>query len=146
MKDQNAFTLFEVLLAIFILTTTVYVLGDLQVRSLMRVLKDRDTLQHLFIIKRELYTRYGKKIVQEKEVSDLKSDEKRDETISVARINVSSKSPIKEFLPEKNFMYHLVHTWDYALVKRSISCFFCVKGSLQEQTDGKKDVLYELSK
>ena len=56
MKKFTGFTLAEVLIAVFILTSSVFVLTELQIRSMFRMLKDKDLVERIFLIKRDLYT------------------------------------------------------------------------------------------
>jgi len=51
----NAFTMIEVLLALSILASSVVVLSRLNVRSLFRVMRDRDEVEKIFLIKKDFY-------------------------------------------------------------------------------------------
>lgn len=55
MKQTTAFTLIEVLIALFILATTGFVISSVQVRSFLRVKKDEQNIERIFFIKKELY-------------------------------------------------------------------------------------------
>lgn len=52
---SHGFTLIEVLIALGILVSSVFVLSSLQIRSLFRILKDRERIEKTFLIKTELY-------------------------------------------------------------------------------------------
>ena len=58
MNHKHGFTLIEVMIAIFILVSSIYVLTDLQIRSLFRVLKDREEVDRVFLVKKDSYTSY----------------------------------------------------------------------------------------
>lgn len=55
MKKNNAFTLAEVLLSLFILTGAVYVLSNLQFKSSRKVIKSTSEIERVFPIKKQLY-------------------------------------------------------------------------------------------
>lgn len=55
---KKAFTLVEVLLALGLLTSAVFVISNLQIRSLLRIMSDRDDIEKIFLIKKELYKYY----------------------------------------------------------------------------------------
>lgn len=60
MGIKKGFTILEVLLSMFILISCIYVLTNLQIRSIFRVLGDRDTIDRVFLVKKALYsTLYG---------------------------------------------------------------------------------------
>ena len=72
--NSGGFTLIEVILAMGVLTTTIFLVSSLMLRSFYRVEECRDDIEKVFIIKRELYANYlkhpkeGKKVVQKIEV------------------------------------------------------------------------------
>ncbi len=55
-SKREGFTLFEVLISIVVLTTTVFLLTNLQIRSFLRIESDRDLINRIYLIKKELYT------------------------------------------------------------------------------------------
>ncbi|KKQ48508.1 MAG: hypothetical protein US69_C0020G0004 [candidate division TM6 bacterium GW2011_GWF2_38_10] len=72
-KKNKAFTLIEVLLAMTILTTCVFIISNLQIRVLNKVLAERGLIERTFWVKRALYKNFlkppadGKKNVEKKE-------------------------------------------------------------------------------
>jgi type II secretory pathway pseudopilin PulG len=56
MKKNNAFTLAEVLLSLFILTGAVYVLSNLQFKSSRKVIRSTNEVERVFPIKKQLYS------------------------------------------------------------------------------------------
>ncbi|MCB9493247.1 MAG: hypothetical protein H6679_03160 [Epsilonproteobacteria bacterium] len=56
MKVKRAFMLIEVLIAAFVLLSGVYVAARLQMKSMLRVLGDRDHTQKIFLIKKDLFS------------------------------------------------------------------------------------------
>ncbi|MBX9830474.1 prepilin-type N-terminal cleavage/methylation domain-containing protein [Candidatus Babeliales bacterium] len=69
MRCSQGFTLIEVVLALGILATTMYTLSSLQIRSLYRIIKDREQIEKVFLTKRHIYRAHlkplsaGKKLV-----------------------------------------------------------------------------------
>lgn len=55
MKQAPAFTLIEVMIALFILATTWFVLSSVQMRSYLRVESNRKNVERVYLIKKELY-------------------------------------------------------------------------------------------
>lgn len=60
MKQSHGFTLIEVILAMGVLTTTVFVVSGLMLRSFLRVQENRDDIEKVFLVKHELYDNYLK--------------------------------------------------------------------------------------
>lgn len=77
MKNKNAFTLFEVLLSLVVLTSAVYIISNLQTRALFKVLGERDEIEKTFRMKKDLYLNFfnppeeGKKVVNKIENEDV---------------------------------------------------------------------------
>lgn len=55
MHNKGAFTLLEVLMALGIVIMAVSIIANLQIRSLDRMLRDRDDLEKIFLLKRTVY-------------------------------------------------------------------------------------------
>jgi hypothetical protein len=60
MKHSQGFTLIEVILAMGVLTSTIFIISGLMMRSFLRVQENRDDIEKVFLIKRELYANYFK--------------------------------------------------------------------------------------
>lgn len=58
MIKRSGFTIIEVLLALFILVSSVYVLSNVQIRSVRRVFRDRDEVDRVFLVKKEWMQAY----------------------------------------------------------------------------------------
>ncbi len=52
MNKPAGFTLLEVLLALFILVTALYVLSQAQIKSVQRVLRNREEVNRIFLVKK----------------------------------------------------------------------------------------------
>lgn len=95
MNKRSAFTLIEVLLALFILATAATILSNLQGRAIFRVFKSRDDIEKLFFIKKDLYTLLGNEPEdQKKRVNKL---EELEMTIRSELVDLHAKSSLKAF-------------------------------------------------
>ncbi len=92
---KAAFTLVEVLLAMTILTSCVFIIANLQSRALNKVLRERDEIERTFLLKRDLYAGFitppeaGKKIVNRLENPNV--------TLTTQAVDIQPKSGLKEF-------------------------------------------------
>ncbi|MFH0898819.1 MAG: type II secretion system protein [bacterium] len=95
MKKNVGFTLIEVLIAITILVSSVFVLNSLQIRSLLRVEKDREEIERTFLVKKEIYLEYlnpakaGKKRVTKIEEPELQ--------LTIQAVEFAAKSALAPF-------------------------------------------------
>jgi len=55
---KAAFTIVEVMVALFILSTSIFVLSELQIRSMLRVWQCREDLDRVYVMKKYLYRMY----------------------------------------------------------------------------------------
>ncbi len=56
MQHRKAFTMMEVLIALFVLSSSIYVLSGMQLKQLFRVAHDRDEIEKIFLLKQRFYT------------------------------------------------------------------------------------------
>ena len=117
MIKKNGFTIIEVLLAMFILVSSVYVLSNLQIRSIFRVLKDRDEIDRVFLVKKELYLAMFDKEKSNKrtttEIEDLSTK------IVTEPVSVEKKSSLKDLTGEVRLLKS-VGSWEKDMKKREI--------------------------
>jgi Tfp pilus assembly protein PilV len=94
-NKKTAFTLIEVLLALFTLATAATILANLQGRAIFRVIKSRDEIEKIFFIKKDLYAlTYNVKKDQKKIVNKLENPEM---TITSELVDIQPKSTLKNF-------------------------------------------------
>ena len=93
MKQSRGFTLIEVILAMGVLTSTVFIISGLMLRSFLRVQENRDNTEKVFLIKRELYENYIKPPKSYNPV--ITKLEKPEITITSAIHDISEKSTLK---------------------------------------------------
>ena len=96
MRKNAGFTLFEVLIAMFILVSSVFALSDLQIKTMFQVLSDRERIDRVFLIKRELYKLY-RKFPKKKKAQVIKLEEPDPEMkITTQEIEIGKKSILKD--------------------------------------------------
>jgi prepilin-type N-terminal cleavage/methylation domain-containing protein len=94
MKHSHGFTLIEVILAMGVLTTTIFIITGLMLRSFLRVQENRDDIEKVFLIKRELYAHYFKPPKDDKKI--VKKIEEPIVTITSQRYEINKKSSLHE--------------------------------------------------
>jgi hypothetical protein len=94
MKHSQGFTLIEVILAMGVLTTTIFIISGLMLRSFLRVQENRDDIEKVFLIKRELYTHYFKPPKKDKKV--VQKIENPAVTIASRLVEINKKSSLKD--------------------------------------------------
>ncbi len=93
-RKELAFTLIEVLLAMTILTSCVFIIANLQTRALTKVLRERDEIERTFLLKRDIYEGFitppedGKKMVNRLENPEV--------TLTTQTIDIQTKSALKD--------------------------------------------------
>ncbi len=88
-----AFTFFEVILAIGVLVVAVSVVAQIQLRTLLRLEKDQDEVEKIFLIKKELYQQYINPPELPKRIPVVK-EEKPEIDIETQIHSVQPKSPL----------------------------------------------------
>lgn len=88
------FTLIEVILAMGVLTATVFIISGLMLRSLLRVEENRDDIEKVFLIKRELYANYFKP--PQKNKKNIQKIEKPAITITSVIEDINKKSSLRD--------------------------------------------------
>jgi hypothetical protein len=94
MKHSHGFTLIEVILAMGVLTTTIFIISGLMLRSFLRVESNRDDIEKVFLIKRELYAHYFKPPKDNKKI--VKKIEEQAVTITSQLGEINKKSSLHE--------------------------------------------------
>ena len=89
MQIKRGFTIFEVILALGILTTSVLLITGLQTKAIFRVLDDRDAIEKIFLVKKDLYLSMLETPTKQKSINKLDSPEM---TITTEIIDIAGKS------------------------------------------------------
>lgn len=99
---KKAFTLIETLIAIMILAVSITILSSLQVRTFFRVLKGREAINRVFLIKKEFYESFfelpkiKKPITKEFEDINLK--------VTTIFKDIEKKSSLNNFVGEMQIL------------------------------------------
>lgn len=112
-KKSNGFTLIEVLVAMSILMATVYVMSDLHIRTMFRLVRERDYFLKLFLVKNVLVQQLP---VVRKEFKPSKERLEDDAsaypiTLSVELAEPSSKSPLHDILGDQLALVQATGIW-----------------------------------
>jgi len=97
---KRAFTLLEVLLALSILTSSVFVLSQLHMRALFRVIRDRNEIEKIFLVKKDLYKLFfkaDKKAWPKEEKPQINKLENPEMVITSYVRDIDAKSSLKKF-------------------------------------------------
>lgn len=93
-KHPPGFTLIEVILAMVVLTSTVFIISGLMLRSFLRVQENRDDIEKVFLIKRELYANYFKPPKENKK--NVQKIEEPAITITTQISEINKKSELRD--------------------------------------------------
>ena len=130
MQNRCGFTLVEVLLAIFILVSSIYVLTDLQIRSLFRVLKDRGEIDRVYLIKKESYTNYLTPPKGEKPIT--KKIEDPAVSIRTEKVELNKKSVFHEFKDSINLI-KTTGSWKEKMIPQEMVMMTFVENQQKEE-------------
>ena len=117
MSNRAGFTLIEVLIALFILSTAIFVLSELQVRSVLRVWDSREDIDRLYFIKKYLYrgTLDPKKTTRR--VRDFEDPDMR---LTVEAEDISKRSALAPFAKDLRLLKSSGQ-WQRGSSKRSLN-------------------------
>lgn len=135
MRIRKAFSLIEILIAMAILTGTVYVLSDLHIRSMMRLMRDRELflkffsvknalVEHLPLVKRNF--KLEKKVIEEEELQ-----------LTIEEVGPPSKSPLKDILGERLTLLKAAGSWKTGPFTHQIE-FLSIAQREEEPADAKE--------
>ncbi|MCF7799909.1 prepilin-type N-terminal cleavage/methylation domain-containing protein [Candidatus Babeliales bacterium] len=98
MKNK-AFTLLEVMLAMFILIMSVGILSDLQIKSIFTVWRDREYLDRVFLVKKELLEIFLDTPKSDKPIkTEIEEPEEKNVKIISKIIDIEKKSELRDFI------------------------------------------------
>ena len=124
MKKHGGFSMIEVIIAMAMLTSTVYVLSDLQIRSMYKMMRERDQFLKIFLIKNTLIEQLP--IIKKTFKPVHSTDETLDLKINVGLVEPPPKSQLKDILGNKLTLVKAVGSWksgpfDYEIVLHSFA-------------------------
>lgn len=104
MITKQGFTIVEVLLAMFILISAIFVLSNLQMRAIYRVMKDKKTARNIYLVKKKLHLAMmpeRKKKVDankiNKKLSDQISADEQSVKVAISSKDIDKKSKLVAF-------------------------------------------------
>ena len=98
LNNRSAFTLIEVLFAIVILATTLVILSEQHFKSILNILKGRESIDRVFVIKKEFITNSFKFKEDSKEI---KSEDEILELKMISSVeSIQKKSALKDFIDD----------------------------------------------
>ncbi|MFA5074920.1 MAG: hypothetical protein WC436_02345 [Candidatus Babeliales bacterium] len=96
---NKAFTLLEVMLAMFVLIMSVGILSDLQIKSIFDTWKDREYLDRVFLIKKELLEIFLDTPKSSKPIkTEIEEPEEKRVKIINKIIDIEKKSELRNFI------------------------------------------------
>ena len=123
MKNHHGFTTIEVIVAMFILASSVYVLADVQVRSMFKILRDRELLQKIFILKKKT-AEFVPLISKEFKPSKEKLED-MELTLRVESFEFPKKSLLRELLGEDLDCLRTTGEWKSGPFSYDVGFFVC---------------------
>lgn len=109
MKNQHGFSMFEVIVAMAMLTSTVYVLSDLHVRSMYKMMRERDQFLKIFLIKNALIEQLP--IIHKTFKPVHRTDEALALQINVNLVEPPPKSQLQDMLGNKLALAKAIGSW-----------------------------------
>ena len=97
--NKNGFTLLEVLISLLILTAAVSIFSSIQLRSILRISKEKEYLDRVFIVKDQMVGFIEKLEKKDKKVKKIfkKNIENPNIKITSQVINIDKRSSLRSF-------------------------------------------------
>ena len=109
MKQHSGFSIFEVIVAMAMLTSTVYVLSDLHIRSMYKMMRERDQFLKMFLIKNALIEQLP--IIKKTFKPVHRTEEALEMQINVNLVEPPPKSQLQDILGNTLALTKAVGTW-----------------------------------
>ena len=122
MANKPAFTFAEILIALSVLTVSMYLFAGLQFRSMNRAKKGIEYVDRVFFVKKELYELYMREEEDEKKPEKPTMVEIENPNIKIVteRQKINKKSSLKDFGDEIDLILSK-GTWESGPSKRSMN-------------------------
>jgi Tfp pilus assembly protein PilV len=138
MKKNRAFTFAEVLLSLFVLAISIYILTSLQFRSINKIRKSSEIIDRLFYVKKYLYKLYLTPLEKGKSIKETIENPDVTITANKAKIDVK-KSSLKEFAKRAEIIWSQAE-WQRGPDKRKIKMIsFVTAGNPSIHPSGTRD-------
>lgn len=135
MKHQHGFTMIEILIAMAILTSTVYVLSDLHIRSMFKLMRDREQLLKFFVVKNSVVEQLP--LIKKKFKAEMRVSKDGGMTLLTDLVEQDKKSQLKDILGKKLVLIKSVGSWKDGPFTRSLE-FFSIAQREEEPANAKK--------
>jgi len=119
MKKNVGFTLIEVLIAMAILTSAILITSNLELRSFLRIARDRDEIEKMFLLKQSVYTVLLKSRNEKFKNKEIQKLEKPELSITTVLEEINPKSSLKDF-KDKLRVVKVQGTWKQDGVPREM--------------------------
>jgi prepilin-type N-terminal cleavage/methylation domain-containing protein len=119
MNRRSAFTLVEVMIALFIASTTLFALSELQLRSMLKVWQSREDIDRVYVVKKFLYRMY----LSPDQIR--KTSQKFEEPAMQMRIEpvpIHTKSSLAPYAKQLQFL-HATATWSRGTATRMLDLY-----------------------
>jgi Tfp pilus assembly protein PilV len=130
MKQRVGFTIIEVMIALFIASTTLFALSELQLRSMLKVWQSREDIDRVYIVKKFLYRMY----LNPDQIR--KTSQKFDEPAMQMRIEpvaIHKKSSLAPYTKQLQFL-HATATWSRGTATRTLH-LYALTPRLQQESE-----------
>jgi len=131
-KALPAFTIIEVMISLFILTATMFVLSQLQLRSMLRVWQSREDIDRVYVIKKFLYRMY------QNPADARKTSQKFDEPdmhMVIEPVEIHKKSVLAPYAKQLQYL-RATAKWSRGTAQRSLYLFALAP---RPRSSGKED-------
>ncbi len=135
MKHQHGFTMIEILIAMAIFTSTVYVLSDLHIRSMFKLMRDREQLLKFFVVKNSVVEQLP--LIKKKFKAEMRVSKDGGMTLLTDLVEQDKKSQLKDILGKKLVLIKSVGSWKDGPFTRSLE-FFSIAQREEEPANAKK--------
>ncbi len=115
----RGFTIIEVMISLFILSTTMFVLSELQIRSMLRVWQSREDIDRVYIIKKFLYRMY------QSPADARKTSQKFDEPemhMIIEPVEINKKSALAPYAKQLQYL-RATAKWSRGTTQRTLNLF-----------------------
>jgi len=115
--NKQSFTLMEVMISLFILSSSMFALSELQVRSMLRVWESKEEIDRVYVIKKYLYRMYfasetAKKVSQKFEEPAMQ--------LVIEPFSINQKSMLAPYAKQMHFL-EATATWSRGTQTRHLS-------------------------
>jgi len=116
---RSGFTIVEVMISLFILSTSMFVLSELQIRSMLRVWQSREDIDRVYIIKKFLYRMYVRPADARKTAQKFDDPQMH---MSIEPIEISKKSVLAPYAKSLQYL-KATATWSRGTATRTLNLF-----------------------